>query len=66
MIICAVRFYIVNDTKMKYFKLNKSIRQGDGISMSLFVLTVEPLANLIRLDRRIEPIIIPNHPTKKI
>ena len=34
--------------------------------MNLFILTAEPLANLIRLDNRIEPVIIPNQPPKKI
>ena len=57
---------LANGAKTKYFKLDKSIRQGDGISMSLFVLTIEPLANLIRQDKRIEPVIIPNQPAKKI
>ena len=56
---------LINGTKTKYFKLNKSIRQGDGISMNLFVLTVEPFANLIRKNNNIEPVIIPNQPPKK-
>ena len=57
---------LINGTETEYFKLSKSIRLGDGISMNFFVLTVVPFANLIRQNNNIERVIIPNQPPKKI
>ena len=57
---------IVNGAKTNYFKLHRSIRQGDCASMALFVIAIEPLANIIRNDRSIMPVIIPNQAPKKI
>ena len=57
---------IVNGAKTQFFKLGRSIRQGDGISMCLFVLAIEPLANIIRSDTRLHAVIIPNQQPKII
>ena len=51
---------IINGAKTPYFKLSRSIRQGDKVSMACFILAIEPLANIIRSDQRIHSIILPN------
>lgn len=51
---------VINGCKTGYFKLEKSIRQGDKMSMTIFILAIEPLANLIRRDRNLSPVILPN------
>ena len=56
----------INGAKTKYFKLTRSIRQGDPIAGACFVMAIEPLANLIRADRTITPMSIPNQPDKKV
>lgn len=56
----------INGAKTSYFRLTRSIRQGDPASMALFVLAIEPLANLIRKDSRIPPVIIPNQKPKSV
>ena len=50
----------INGAKTPYFQLSRSIRQGDKISMACFVLAIEPLANIIRQDSNIHPVILPN------
>jgi hypothetical protein len=57
---------IVNGAKTKYFKLCKSIRLGDKASMTLFIIAIEPLANIIRRDKRMSPVISPNTRPKHV
>lgn len=56
----------INGTKTKYFRLTRSIRQGDPSSVTWFILAMEPLGNLIRASRRLHPILIPNQPPKRV
>lgn len=55
---------IVNGAKTPYFRLRKSIRQGDKASMCCFIMAMEPLANIIRRDSSIHPILLPNSKPK--
>ena len=57
---------IVNGTKTRYFQLSRSIRQGDKASMACFLLAIEPLANIIRRDRKMHPIVLPNSKPKLV
>jgi len=57
---------IVNGAKTSYFHLEKSIRQGDKVSMTCFLLAIEPLANIIRRDNRIHKVILPNTKPKAL
>lgn len=53
---------LITDT----FQVTRSVRQGDGLSMILFVLTAELLAQMIRNEMDITPINLPNTPPKKV
>lgn len=57
---------VINGAKTRYFKLYKSIRQGDKTSMCNFILAIEPFANIIRRDTRIHPVILPNTEPKSV
>jgi exonuclease III len=57
---------VINGAKTKYFKLHKSIRQGDKVSMTMFLLAIEPLANIIRRDKKLSPVCLPNTTTKLV
>ena len=50
----------VNGAKTRYFKLQRSIRQGDPSAMVNFILASEPLANIIREHKELHPIKISN------
>lgn len=56
----------VNGTKTSYFRLSRSIRQGDPMASSVFVLSIEPLANIIRSNNKLHPVVIPNMPPKHL
>lgn len=56
----------VNNELTKSFHLTRSIRQGDPISTTLFVLAIEPLAEMIRRNIRIDPIRLPNTQDRKV
>lgn len=51
---------VINGAKTPYFKLFKSCRQGDYLSMPAFVLAAETLANIIRQDNQMHKVILPN------
>ena len=50
---------LINHTLTGAFKIKRSIRQGDSISPILYVLTLEPLLQKIRLNPRIQGIMLP-------
>lgn len=54
----------INGTRTRMFKLTRSCRQGDPNASQQFVIALEPFANLIRRDRQIHPVRIPNQPPK--
>lgn len=56
----------VNGAKTKYFRLSRSIRQGDPGSVTWFVLAMEPLGNMIRASQNLHPITIPNQEPKLV
>ena len=56
----------VNGARTKFFRQSRSIRQGDPVAMATFVMSVEPLANLIRRDMSLSPVRIPNQPPKTV
>lgn len=51
---------LLNGAKTPYFKLEKSIRTGDKIAMTCFIMTIEPLANLVRQSQQIHRLRLPN------
>ena len=56
----------VNGARTKFFKQTRAIRQGDPVAMATFVMSVEPLANLIRRDSQLCPVRIPNQGPKSV
>ena len=56
----------INGAKTRYFQLSRSVRQGAPEAVSVFLLTIEPLANIIRTNNRLHPILIPNQPPKYV
>jgi hypothetical protein len=56
----------VNGAKTRYFKLTRSIRQGDPSAVTWFILAIEPLANLIRASKSLHPVILPNQNPKRL
>ena len=50
----------INGARTGFLKQSRSIRQGDPAAMSIFILSVEPLANIIRRDNQLSPIRMPN------
>lgn len=48
------------------FNITRSVRQGDGLSMILFILVSELLATKIRQEMDITPIVLPNTKPKKL
>ena len=57
---------IANQTLSDPFTLGRGVRQGDSLSMMLYILTLEPLLESIRQDKDITGIEIPNHNTLKL
>ena len=56
----------VNGARTSFFKQSRSIRQGDPAAMACFIMYIEPLANLIRRDAQLTPILIPNQSAKVV
>ena len=56
----------INGAKTRYFRLQRSIRQGDQCAMNQFVLAIEPFANILRNDPSLHPVKIPNQPPKLV
>ena len=48
------------------FSVSRSVRQGDGLSMILFVLVGELLSQMLRNNMEIAPICLPNSKPKKL
>ena len=57
---------LVNQTLSDAFSLSRGVRQGDPLSMMLYVLTLEPLLESIRQDSDITGFSIPGHTTQKL
>ena len=57
---------IINGTLSNAFCLGRGVRQGDPLSMLLYVLTLEPLLECIRQDTDIDGIHTPNGKTQKL
>ena len=57
---------LVNHTLSEAFELGRGVRQGDPLSMMLYVLSLEPLLESIRLDNNITGIKIPGQGTQKL
>jgi len=53
-----------NGTTTKYFPISKGVRQGDPLSPYLFILSIEPLAVMIRNNMQIEGIKLGNKDIK--
>ena len=58
--------YIEIGARTRFFKQSRSIRQGDPVAMALFVMSIEPLANLIRRDTNLRPVKIPNQQPRSV
>lgn len=56
----------INGAKTKYFHLSRSIRQGDPMASYIFVLSIEPLANSLRTNNSLHPVLVPNLEPKLI
>lgn len=56
----------INGAKTKMFRLTRSCRQGDPNAGTQFIIALEPFANLVRKDRYLHPIRIPNQPPKSM
>lgn len=50
----------VNGDLTEPFGLSRSIRQGDPASTGLFILAIEPLAEMLRSNPKMHPILLPN------
>ena len=57
---------LVNQTLSDAFELGRGVRQGDPLSMMLYVLTLEPLLESIRQDSDVTGFSIPGHTTQKL
>ena len=57
---------IINGHITDSFDITRSVRQGDGLSMILFVIVAELLAQTIRHDIDLRPITLPNCKAKKL
>ena len=57
---------LVNHTLSDAIKLGRGVRQGDSLSMMLYILSLEPLLESIRQDTDITGIQIPNDKTQKL
>ena len=57
---------IINGHVTNSFDITRSVRQGDGLSMVLSIITAELLAQIIRQDIDIRPIRLPNTKPKKL
>ena len=57
---------LINHTLSDTFPLTQSVRQGCSLSPLLYVITLEPLLNKIRSDKRISGIFIPGGGVKKL
>ena len=56
----------INGLITKPFNVSRSVRQGDGLSMILFVLVGELLSQMLRNEIEITPICLPNSRPKKL
>ena len=57
---------LINGHITKQFTVSRSVRQGDGLSMILYVLVGELLSEMIRKNQEITPVILPNTKPKKL
>lgn len=57
---------LLNGLITEPFRVTRSVRQGDGLSMVLYILISELLATMIRKDMDITPICLPNSKPKKL
>ena len=57
---------MINGHMTDHFDVSRSVRQGDGLSMILFVIVAELLAQTIRHNIDIRPISLPNSRPKKL
>ena len=57
---------MINGFLTESFEITRSVRQGDGLSMILFIIVSELLGQIIRHNIDIRPIILPNTPPKKL
>lgn len=56
----------INGMITESFPVTRSVRQGDGLSMVLFVLISELLSSMIRREMDIVPVSLPNSLSKKV
>ena len=57
---------IVNHSLSEPFEVKRGVRQGDPLSPLLYILSIEPLLNKIRLDISIKPISLPGGYYRKL
>ena len=57
---------VINNTLSKFFPINRSVRQGCPLSMSLFILFQEPFYRAVIASRIIRPVTLPASSELKI
>lgn len=56
----------INGARTRMFRLTRSCRQGDPSASQQFVLALEPFANIVRQDKYLHPVQLPNQAPKSV
>lgn len=56
----------INGARTQMFRLGRSCRQGDPNAAQQFTIAIEPFATLIRQDKQLHPLSLPNQPPKSL